>query len=47
MEKYEKPCMEIVEIEEELNTAPPSCGSDGGVVLCPFDGTCGVDISHS
>ena len=43
MEKYEKPCMEVVEIEEDLTTKPP-CTTE---TSCPFDGSCPGDISIS
>ena len=32
MEKYEKPRMEVVEIEEELRTDPPVNGDPGTIV---------------
>ena len=43
MEKYEKPCMEVVEIKEDLTTKPP-CTTE---TSCPFDGSCMGDISIS
>ncbi len=45
MEKHEKPCMEVVEIEEDLKTdPPPSCSHLD--TSCPFGyNLCGVEIS--
>lgn len=41
MEKYEKPCMEVVEIEEDLTTGAP-CSPE---TPCFSDGLCGMDLS--
>ncbi len=40
MEKYEKPCMEVVEIEEDLTTKLP-CTTE---IPCVSDGSCMSDI---
>lgn len=48
MEKYEKPCMEVVEIEEDLTTGLPGCALENS--CRPVDGgLCGIDagIGHS